>query len=443
MGKHPGKVANCRKLPSEAELTAETAVAKNHPLTANDGSFSLAGAVVLAAVLAFLPTLRNGFVTDWDDRANFLDNTAFRGIGAVQLHWAWTARLLGVYQPLGWMLLGVQYVVFGLNPLGYHAVSVMLHAVNSILLFILIRRLLVLSFNKVNLQISISSALAATLWAIHPLRVEVVAWASCQPYLPCAALVLGSMLAYLHAHECQELKRSWYVLSLMSFMAAGLFKGTAMMLPLVLLIIDVYPLGRIRVGRRLADIWPLVENLPFALVGMSIGLAAIWAREPSHIPPAGSVVERFMHSAYGLGFYLLKTILPVGLTPYRFIPEPFGPFESEFLIAALGLCAVLIAVTKLSTRWPAVGAAWLTYAVILMPVLGFVRVSDLLVSDRYSYLATMSLFALLAATLARVPESHWRLVVITSLTVGVILSYLTWVQCGTWCNSQTLAATAL
>jgi hypothetical protein len=87
-----------------------------------------AAAAAALAVVAFVPCLRNAFVL-WDDDQNFLENASYRGLGPAQLAWDWTSFHVGVYQPLAWMLLGVQYLLFGLEPWGYHLVSVALHAV--------------------------------------------------------------------------------------------------------------------------------------------------------------------------------------------------------------------------------------------------------------------------------------------------------------------------
>ena len=94
-------------------------------------------ALAVVAATAFLPALNNGFLA-FDDDENFLDNASFRGLGPSQIRWAWTTFLLGVYQPLAWMLLELEYVLAGLNPRGYHLVSIGLHAAVAVALFALI-----------------------------------------------------------------------------------------------------------------------------------------------------------------------------------------------------------------------------------------------------------------------------------------------------------------
>ena len=152
----------------------------------------------------FVPVLSNGWVI-FDDDENFLDNVDFRGLGWAQISWAWTTFKLGVYQPLGWMLLELEYILFGLNSRGYHATSLVLHAVVAVAFYALIARVLFRLLSPTtpgqHAAVFCASSLAAAIFAVHPLRVEVVAWASCQPYLPSALFSVLGVLTYLHAFD--------------------------------------------------------------------------------------------------------------------------------------------------------------------------------------------------------------------------------------------------
>src|SRR5438105_1828923 len=110
----------------------------------NSGKHLLKGVpalVALATFIVFLPALRNGFVA-WDDDKNFLTNPDYRGLGLSQLHWMWTTFHLGHYVPLSWMTLGLDYELWGMDPIGYHLTSQLLHAANAVLVYFLARRLL-------------------------------------------------------------------------------------------------------------------------------------------------------------------------------------------------------------------------------------------------------------------------------------------------------------
>ena len=195
--------------------------------------------LALIVIYAFIPTLDNGFVS-WDDDQNFLDNPYFRGLGAAQVKWAWTTFWLGVYQPLAWLLFEAQYVFCQLDPRGYHLTSLLLQVANAVVLYVLTVALLVRCRTDSCLEspwtCSLSAGLATALFAVHPLRVEAVAWASCQPYLPCILFSMLSVLAYLRAFRMDSSPRwGWLVGSFFLFVAALLFKAVAVSLPAVLL----------------------------------------------------------------------------------------------------------------------------------------------------------------------------------------------------------------
>ncbi len=232
--------------------------------------------LALFVIYAFSPALNNGFV-DWDDIPNFLGNPYFHGLGAAQVKWAWTTFWLGVYQPLAWLLFEAQYVFCQLDPRGYHLTSLLLQVANAVVLYVLTVALLVRCRTDSCLEspwtCCLSAGLATALFAVHPLRVEAVAWASCQPYLPCILFSMLAVLAYLRAFPMDSSPRwGWLVGSFLLFVAALLFKALAVSLPAVLLILDVYPLRRFRDGtgrwfgasaRR-----ALLEKVPFVMVSL-------------------------------------------------------------------------------------------------------------------------------------------------------------------------------
>ena len=146
--------------------------------------------VALITFIAFIPALRNGFVS-WDDDKNFLANPHYRGLGLHQLSWMWTTFHMGHYIPLTWMTLGLDYTLWGMNPRGYHLTSLLIHVANAVALYYLARRFLASSSARhivTGVQgersqhaaahggVTLAAALAALLFAVHPLRVESVAW---------------------------------------------------------------------------------------------------------------------------------------------------------------------------------------------------------------------------------------------------------------------------
>jgi len=234
-------------------------------------------AITLVTAVAFLPVIGNGWVQR-DDPDNFLNNTGYRGLGPAQLRWAFSTFQLGVYQPLAWVLLGAQYEVCGLSPWGYHLASLILHCVNAAVLMALavaiLRRCKFMDGAGAgdNTSLYFGAAWAAALYAVHPLRVEVVAWASCQPYLPCTMFAMVSVIAYLRREGASGAGRvGWLGASCAMYVLALLCKAAALTLPGVLLLLDAYPLRRFSgAGRSLrrAVLAAVLDKAPFAAVGM-------------------------------------------------------------------------------------------------------------------------------------------------------------------------------
>ena len=180
---------------------------------------------------------RNGFVS-LDDDKNFLDNPNFRGLGPAQLHWMWTTFHMGHYVPLSWMTLGLDYTLWGMNPLGYHLTSLLLHAANAVLVYAIARRLFEKSGSS-RLEsrgdlVTLGAATAALLFALHPLRVESVAWATERRDVLSAFFALSSILVYLRAVERPASRRRRYWSAVALFACALLSKATTMTVPAVL-----------------------------------------------------------------------------------------------------------------------------------------------------------------------------------------------------------------
>ena len=370
--------------------------------------------LALIVVYAFIPILGNGFVL-WDDDQSFLANPYFRGLGAAQVKWAWTTFWVGVYQPLAWMLFEAQYVFCELDPRGYHLTSLFFQVANAVVLYILTVALLVRCRTDSCLESpwmrSLSAGLATALFAVHPLRVEAVAWVSCQPYLPCIFFSMLAVLAYLLAFPTDSSPRwGWVAGSFLLFVAALLFKALPVTLPVILLILDVYPLRRFGNG---AGRWfgasarrAVLEKVPFVMTSLFFTRLAIAARLRSEFPLQHDVASvGIARACYAIWFYILKTALPLNL-----IALYPSPLELNWLALPYSLCivatlAISVGLFLLPRRWPGLLAAWLSYLVILAPNSGIIRISDQIAADRYSYMSMLGLVVLAAAGFCRL----WRM----------------------------------
>jgi tetratricopeptide (TPR) repeat protein len=416
------------------------------------------GPIVAGAVAAMWPCIDNSF-SHVDDFINFRDNGRFIGLGLPQLAWAWRSMLLGVYQPIGWMFLSAQSSVWGIDPHGYHAVSVVLHAANAVALYYLTRSLLwrcIPGFGSSPVE-RLAAAASATLFAVHPLRVEVVAWASCQSYLLCAFFGQCSVLFYLGSHRLAPSKRASPALfaSFGCFCAALLCKAPAVALPAVLVLLDIYPLRRL--GG--ADGWfrsaearrAWVEKVPYFALGIPLALFASQIRTNAGVmPPPPSFagpLARIEHAAHSVSFYAWKTIRPFDLVCHYEVPNWATP-ASAFLLANLAAVSALTAFFVLGRRSrPGLLAAWVGYLLLLAPNSGLVPFGNYFAADRYSYLPMMAWAPPVAASLAAVWRSRPRIMK-GVVAFGVSVALLSWIvlsrdQCRPWYDQESLWRHAL
>ncbi|HZW34531.1 MAG TPA: tetratricopeptide repeat protein, partial [Isosphaeraceae bacterium] len=301
------------------------------------------------------------------------------------------------------------------------------------------------------------AGLATALYAVHPLRVEAVAWASCQPYLPCALFSMLAVLAYLRAAGRGSAPQwGWLVGSGVLFAAALLSKAVAVTLPVVLLILDVYPLRRLGggpgrwFGPAVRRVW--WEKVPFLLLSLVFMGLAIAAR--THVR-AMVPLERYGTSAriaqacYGIWLYIVKTVLPLDITALYPAPQQVDWLAQPFLGSILGTVAMSVGLWLLRRRRPGLLAAWLSYLVILAPNLGLIRVSNQIAADRYSYMAMLGGVMVAAAGFSRLwpPLSRARpgAIGLATVSLGAVLGLVLLArdQCGIWRTSEILWTHAL
>jgi Flp pilus assembly protein TadD len=401
----------------------------------------------------FWPALKNGFV-NWDDYENIVNNLHYRGLGLSQLGWMFTTFHHSLYRPLTWVSLGLDYSLWGMNPRGYHLTSILFHAANAVLVFYLTQQLLTLGPKTAvpgrDLSVRIAAALAALIFAVHPLRVEPVAWASARNDLLSAFFFLLTVIFYLEyaRRKVNDEYRSgyWFIVAVAAYACSLLSKAGGITLPLALLVLDVYPLGRLGkrgwFGSEVRNVW--WEKLPFFLLAVIAGLAAVAAKYEAGALAASEghdLADRIAQGLYGITFYLVKTLLPTGLVPLYEFPSDFYVFNWRIILSAVVFLLLSLVFFAARHRWPAGLAGWIIYLLLVAPVSGLAQAGPQLVADRYSYLSCMVWAILCATVLLRL----WRLRTFsTALLIGILLSVLfgfsvlTWKQTEIWHDTQTL-----
>lgn len=360
--------------------------------------------LALAAIVfaVFIPALWNGFV-DWDDQVNLTDNPHYRGLGWTQIRWMLSNVLMGHWIPVTWLTFGLDYELWGMAPRGYHLTSLLLHALGAAAFYFVARRLLALAGGFSGPALEVGAAGAALFFALHPLRVESVVWATERRDVLSGLFFLLTVLVYLRAAGAAGYRRRRLLAGALGLYALALAsKGSVMVLPAVLVVLDFYPLRRLdgRWRRWLETparrVW--LEKVPFAILGAA-GAAVIYYAQSANrfltsldrLPLDGRIAMSF----HSLGFYLWKTVLPAPLSPLYELPATVDPLAPRFVVPAVAVTLAAAALVAFRRRWPAGLAVGAAYAIGLAPVIGLVHSGHQLTHDRYSYLPGFAL-ALLA-----------------------------------------------
>jgi tetratricopeptide (TPR) repeat protein len=411
------------------------------------------GALVVAflVVLLYLPALGNGFV-NWDDDIYVYANPQVRSMVPASLWRAFTHihASSGNWHPLTMVSHAVDYAVWGLRPFGHHLTSILLHGWNAALVVLLAVRLLQARGHALSKQgMLMAGMVAGLLFGLHPLHVESVAWVSERKDLLAALFYLLGVLSYLryagHAAGAVGLwKDRRYLTTLLYFVLALLSKPTALSFPFVLLIIDWYPLDRLKNLRRI-----LVEKVPFFVLDLGLATVTVLAQRASGaFRPLDEVTlgSRVLVATKAAALYLAKTVLPTGLLPFYSYPARVSLWSWEFGVPVVAMTAAALACLATVKKHRAFAAVLACYGVVLLPVLGIVQIGPQAMADRYTYLPSVALVALLGAGCGVLWDRYavaasWRKNALAATVALLLLGLLSWQsvrQIAVWRNSETL-----
>jgi protein O-mannosyl-transferase len=425
----------------------------------------IAALVAAWTFVVFLPALRNGFV-EWDDVRMFLENPYHRGPWGTRLQGAWLTHRLGEYMPVTWTSYALDRTLWDLDAGGYHLTSLALHVLTTLAVYALARRLLGLARGARldDRGRALAAAVAALAFGVHPLRAEPVGWLSARGTVLGGLLLVLAVLTYLKGWERGRaggrVPGSWLAGVAGLFVASVLARATGLVLPAVLLVLDVYPLRRLSVGREhLGDREArrvLTEKLGLSILGalaIPMGFLARSSRPLDFWRLEYDPMLAVAWSVYSDAFYVWKTLWPWRLGPIYVMPTRADVAGSEMALAVATVVAITLVALAVRHRWPAALAAWLGYAIILAPLSGLVPFGRLLgVVDRYSYVATIgwaiaagSVVALAweARAAGRLPRGGATLGLAAVAVVLLGWSVLTWRQVQIWHDSTSLWARAV
>jgi len=356
--------------------------------------------VVPAAI--FSRTLAWDFISI-DDARNIYENPDVSSLSLTNLKTMFTdvdrARR---YLPLGWMSYAVDQHFFGLSAFTYHLGNLLLHSFNSVLVYLLFRRLLHFAVGSPALVAKpiagvTGPALAALLWSLNPLRVEPVSWCSSRIYLVAAAFFFGSLLTYLRAAHEEFTGRSgarWRWLAASAFLASLLTYPIAVFGVFAFALLEIFPLRRVPFNTPWrAPVEVRHRLLPFAIIAAMLLGGVLWCNyagapiveRPGPPRNHGTLAHQITQAFFVWGYYIWKPWFPFNLSPEYTTLRSFDPFSLPFLASVLGVVALTVWLFRRRAQWPAVWIAWLAHLSLLVPLLGLTE-SRYHPADRYDYI---------------------------------------------------------
>ena len=412
-------------------------------------TLAVCGLLLLAVALIFGRTAQYGFV-NYDDGIYVYDNAPISGgLSAEGMSWIFRHEHGGNWHPLTSLSHMVDCQLFGLRAGCHHLTNVLLHAATVILLFLVLGRMSGDFW---------PSALVAALFAVHPLRVESVAWISERKDVLSGLFFMLTLAAYL-AYVHHPFSRTRYLLLLAVFALGLMAKPMLVTVPFVLLLLDYWPLGRMtadakdadsrdaggRSGRFVVPSRLLLEKIPLFLLSAIACALAVWSQSAGAALIDIPFPQRIGNAVVSCVSYVVQLFYPAHLAAFYPHPGAALPLGKIFAAAAL-LVAISAGALAYRRHWPYLLIGWLWFLGMLVPVVGLVQAGSQARADRFTYLSEIGLCIALVwglAAVARARSFRGGPLAIASALVLALLAAKAWQQTGVWCDSVTLWRSAL
>ena len=390
---------------------------------------------MVATLALYNPVNRHPFVNYDDDRYITENLHVHNGLTWRTITWAFTATEQGNWHPLTWLSHALDYQLFHQNPAGHHFTSLLIHAANAVLLFLF----LMYATRRLG-----PSLFVAALFALHPINVESVAWVAERKNVLCTFFFFATLIAYCWYARQPDWRR--YLVFAGLFVLGLMSKPMVITLPFVLLLLDYWPLGRIRGGHADATAAPLsklvVEKLPLIALSAASAVITMQAQRAGGAMRSTaqfSLAVRLENAVMAYAMYLWKMIWPSHLSPIY--PHP-GDSLAGWQVGTSAL--VLLAVTAVALKFRArryLLTGWLWFLGTLVPVIGLVQVGDQAMADRYAYIPLVGIFIMIAWRIADLADSKQIGLVVRVIPAACVLlalSFATNRQLGYWSSNYDL-----
>jgi len=392
----------------------------------------------------FHESLDFGFV-NWDDDHFVYQNESIQKLNLSNLKKIFTTFEGACYLPLSRLSMAIDFAIWKKNPFGFHLTSIVLHGLNACLIFLITLRCFKQGFTHSSATLSKGALFAALLFALHPLRVESVSWISERKDVLASFFCLLAVLFYLLYSTRVSLKR-YYVLALASYTAALLSKASVATVPLIFVLLDIYPFQRIRWREYKTSLFVLLEKIPFLFLGFVFGVIAIFGQQMEKTTPDFQALNGTQRLAVAMVShleYLKKIFWPVHLNPLHLLNDFYHFGQSIVWIGFLILLTISLLCFWQRSRYPVLLVTWISYLTLIMPFSGIIPVGGLLMADRYTYLASIPLAIFIGSCYQKLRDSgdpsglkKWGLGSV--LILLMTLSLKTIRQQRIWNSSETL-----
>lgn len=356
------------------------------------------------------------------------------GITFEGIRWAFSTTYAEFWHPLTWLSLMFDYQLYGLNAGGYHTTNLILHILSTLLLFWL--------FNRMT-EAPWKSAFVAALFGIHPLHVESVAWIAERKDVLSGFFWMLTLCLYVYYTEKPGIRR--YGLVLCGFVLALMSKPMVVTLPVIMILLDYWPLKRFELQKGSLILWQLKEKFPFFVLSAAASIIAIYARyKPYGKDFQSTISSQITNAAVAFLTYVEKTFWPQDMAFfYPFSAQiPIGYFYVSLVLMIMVSVAVILMVKQL----PYFFVGWFWYTITILPVIGIIKVGDFSMADRYHYLPSIGLTVMLAwgiPALLKSEEIRTKVVFPAGIVFVVLMALLAHRQCTYWENSLSLMRHAL
>ncbi len=397
--------------------------------------------LIVITLAVFWRTGENDFI-NYDDSDYVYENSHVKtGLNLDNIRWALTTTHAANWHPITWLSHMADCQIYGLNTKGHHLTSVTLHILNSVLLFLILRRMTGAFWNSV---------FVSFLFALHPLHVESVAWIAERKDVLSTFFFMLTLMAYNRYVMQPGLRR--YLLVFITFAMGLMTKPMLVTLPFVLVLLDYWPLRRNlnnnsvstsdNTSHKLSSLRLIIEKIPFMVLSIASCIVTLYVQNAGDaVSDLQSVrfILRIENAILAYSWYIEKTIIPLNLTV-------FYPFTSnmamwKIIVATLLLGGISLIVYLKKNSSPFLVLGWLWFVCTLVPVIGLVKVGSQAMADRYSYIPIIGLFIMMTWSISQI-ILHFRcnkiIVTCTAVVVLMILSVLSWQQTCYWKNSITL-----